>query len=271
MAGNQFIGVGNFFDVRLIMSEVAASTNTQLARSMGRWAKTMDSKASKARDTELRKVNKVTANAARNAAISAYESSGIGDGPSYRQNDKGKLRRYSSGAMERAMRQPSFAEGDSRGIRFINKEAMDRAAAQWYRLNFGAAPRGSKNPSVGSMKFFGRASSQRAEFTGFKPSQGFKIPQGGVGFWSNTISSTSTGKFKPTRGRGKAFYIRTRKTQIISGRGIPRVQLIRNKTTNGIQGKRFLDAGAKAINETYPRLITEMIRGWERAARKSMK
>ena len=261
--------VSNFFDVRLIMSEVAATTNTQLSAAMGRWAKTMDKQVTTAREKDLKRIHKETALLAQEAVLSAYQASGIGtEFPSYRQRDTGKLRRYSGGAMERAMRNKSFIVGDSRSIRFVDQDLMDREAKQWYRLNFGAAPRGSKNPSVGSMRFFGKASSQRAELTGFPPSEAFKIPaRAATGFFSSTFSPTSKGKLTPTSGRG-AFYIRT-KGQKFTGEVPPK--FLRGIPTNGIEGKRFLDAGARSINENYPRLLTAMIRRWEDTARKSMK
>lgn len=263
--------VSNFFDVRLIMSEVAATTNTQLSAAMGRWAKTMDKQVTTAREKDLKRIHKETALLAQEAVLSAYQASGIGtEFPSYRQRDTGKLRRYSGGAMERAMRNKSFIMGDSRSIRFVDQDLMDREAKQWYRLNFGAAPRGSKNPSVGSMRFFGKASSQRAELVGFPPSKGFRLPQGATpAFASSTFSATSRGEFTVSRGKSRgAIYIRTR-GQKFTGKVPPK--FLRGVPTRGIEGKRFLDAGARSINENYPRLLTAMIRRWEDTARKSMK
>lgn len=271
MATRQVYGVANFFDIRLIMSEVAASTERELAKAMGKWANSMNRSLSQSREKELKKVHQQTAKIAREAVISAYNSSGIGNDPSYRQNDRGKLRRYSNGAMERALKSKGLIEGDGRGIRFIDKDIMDRTAKQWYRLNFGALPGGSKNPSVGSMRFFGRASSQRAELTGFRPSKPFRVPAGGVqGFWSSTYAPSSNQPLKAAvRGQRGALYIR-RKGMQTTGK-IPVTFFRGQPSRNGIQGKRFLDAGARAINETYPKLVTEMIISWTDKARRSMR
>lgn len=260
-------GLADIFDVRLIMSEVAATTNTKLSAAMGRWAKEMDRQVSQARDKELKQVHKKTAEAAKEAVLSAYRSSGIGtEFPSYRQKAPGKLRRYSGGAMERAMRSKDFITGDERGIRFVDQDILDRTAKQWYRLNFGALPGGSKDPAVGSMRFFGKASSQRAELNGFGPSKAFKVPGGGASGVFGVPGASPGGPVTPT-GRG-ILYI-TRRGMKFTGKVPPR--FIRGVPSKGIEGKRFLDAGARSINAVYPKLLTEMIRGWEAKAKKAMK
>ena len=120
------------------------------------------------------------------------------------------------------------------------------------------------------MRFFGKASSQRAELVGFPPSKGFRLPQGATpAFASSTFSATSRGEFTVSRGKSRgAIYIRTR-GQKFTGKVPPK--FLRGVPTRGIEGKRFLDAGARSINENYPRLLTAMIRRWEDTARKSMK
>lgn len=263
----QFYGeIGDLIDVRLIMSEVSATTATKLSAAMGRWAKEMDRKVSKARDTDLRKVHQETATAARNAVISAYEASGIGtEFPSYRQNAKGRLRRYSGGAMERAMRSPKFIAGDSRGIRFVDQDFMDRNAKQWYRLNFGALPKSSKDPAVGSMRFFGKASSQRVELNGFGPSKPFIVPARGAGVFG-VPGAPDNGPVTPS-GRGILYIYRK---GMKFKKGIP-PRFVAGKVSKGIEGKRFIDAGAREINAVYPKLLTAMIRRWEADALKQLK
>jgi len=88
-------------------------------------------------------------------------------------------------------------------------------------------------------------------------------------FASSTFSATSRGEFTVSRGKSRgAIYIRTR-GQKFTGKVPPK--FLRGVPTRGIEGKRFLDAGARSINENYPRLLTAMIRRWEDTARKSMK
>lgn len=271
MASRQFYGgVGDIIDVRLIMSEVAATTNTQLSAAMGRWAKTIDKKISEAREGDLKRVHEQTAREARRAVLDAYAASGIGtEFPSYRANARGGLRRYSGGAMERAMRKKEFITGDSRGVRFVDQDLLDRSAKQWYRLNFGALPKGSKNPSVGSMRFFGKASSQRVELTGFTPSKSFKVPGGGASGIFGVPGSSLNGPITPTkRGQRGILYIQRRGMRF-TGKVPPK--FMRGIPSKGIQGKRFLDAGARSINAVYPKLLTDMIRRWESEAKKSLR
>lgn len=268
-------GLGGFLNTRALAREIGGSSSTALAKSMRKWARTLETNSRNQND--IKRVNKETANLARDAVRNAYASSGIGKRPSYRQNDPGKLRRYSGGAMEKALHNPKFIQADASGIRFVNKPLMDKYAKQWYRLNFGALPKRSKTPAVGSMKFFGKASKSKATLAGYGPSEPFTVPQSRIpGFWSSTFVANSTAnnarsssfgkKFTANKVRGAgALYLRRR------GMSTSRnVKFFQSTPSEGIEGKRFLDKGAKAINEQYPIKITAMFQKWESRARKVM-
>lgn len=60
-------------------------------------------------------------------------------GPSYEPR-KNRL----SGGLSRAVRQKDFGRGDQYGIKFLNRDAMNREAMHWQRLNFGTGSLQSK-------------------------------------------------------------------------------------------------------------------------------
>ena len=153
--------------------------------------------------------------------------------------------------------------------RFQTRDALDLSVTVLFFCS-GAVSLASFTSKICHLLWFGKASSQRAELVGFPPSKGFRLPQGATpAFASSTFSATSRGEFTVSRGKGRgAIYIHTR-GQKFTGKVPPK--FLRGVPTRGIEGKRFLDAGARSINENYPRLLTAMIRRWEDTARKSMK
>lgn len=68
------------------------------------------------------------------AVLAAYDSS-VDQSHPYRVGD-----RYSGGALRRALANPDMFVATYSGINFINASILDREAAHWARLNFGAAP-----------------------------------------------------------------------------------------------------------------------------------
>lgn len=135
----------------------------------------------------------------KSRVLTAYLSSGIGRGPSYRFNDPGKLRRYSNKQMVKALQSDALVSYDSKGIYFPNTQKMSAIAKQWYRLNFGAGPRGGKGrPKQSNMGFgYGAGGGKtgiKLNFDGFKPSNNFYVPEsvaGGRGYWSTLFLGTT--------------------------------------------------------------------------------
>ena len=99
---------------RAIMRSLARDLDGDMRKKLNRYVRQMRKDVSLYSGIE--EANKRIAEGARRASLQAYRESGIGKRPSYRQNDVGKLRRYSDGAMERAMEDPSFAIGKGRPI-----------------------------------------------------------------------------------------------------------------------------------------------------------
>lgn len=262
-------------DPSAIMRDISRQVNGQLSTRLQSYARSMQRSVKTAAGVE--QINREMAKAAQQAVITAYGESGIGKRPSYRSRDIGKLRRYSDGAMNRALADPSFATVKGRIIYFGNIPMMDRKAKQWYRLNFGALPIGSKDPDVGKMKFpkslGGRTSRKSANLNGFKASPRFKVPMSGIGVWSNNfIEGTAYGSVTPvargSRGQGALYVGRVKIKRRANDSG--RSPFFKSSVSaRGIQGKRFIDAGARYFNENYPKALAKNFREWNRRAIKS--
>jgi len=271
-------------NTRAIVREVSKGVENDIAKYMRKWARNLEK--STQRKSEISNINKETAAEARQTVQKAYASSGIGKRPSYRQNDSRKLKRYSAGAMERALGDEKVIYGDAKGIFFIDKKRLDRTAKQWYRLNFGAQPKGRKAVTTTPMRFFGRPSSKRFNLDRYKASDPFLVPRG---FFSHSFfASSSPGKnFEPgTKKPMDAFYLKSKKTahrQFKDRDGVKvrpnfnRRQYAVGKNgrpdedkpvlSKGIKGYSFIDKGAQKINTVYPKKIEKVFRGWEKKAR----
>lgn len=259
----------NVINTTDVMNAVGKSVKTQMGRSFQRWAKAVEEGVIEARNKEMGKINRRVAEEARSAIFQAYSESGIGLGAAYRWNDVGRNKRYSHGAMKRAMKSRNLVIGDDRGIGFVDVNYLDRVAKQWYRLNFGALPKGSggRGPAEGSMKLFGKTLSGRLTLNGFGPSEPFKVPQQGLGTWSSVPSGSSTSKpLKPApRGsrNGYLYLYRSggeQKTRVKKGMSM---EYFMSVPASGIKGKHFLEAGTKVINTRYPKELETLIRTWE--------
>lgn len=263
----------SIIDPSAIMRDVSSQVEGELGRRLKAYARSMQRSARTVSSIEA--INRDVAKGAQRAVIEAYGASGIGRRKPYRQNDIGKLRRYSGGAMERALSDPQFAITRGRTIYFGNVSMLDRKAKQWYRLNFGALPRGSKDPDVGKMKFprsmGGRTSRRSASLNGFKPSPRFSVPNSGIGIWSSTfLAGSQFGEIKAvangTRGKGALYLGGVR----VKGSANGRAPFFKAKPSMGIEGKRFIDAGARYINEQYPRRLSREFRKWNASAIRSV-
>jgi len=267
-----------------LVAQVSKGVEGDVAKFMRKWARNLEKNTK--RQSEIKRINEETATAARTAVQKAYATSGIGKRPSYRQNDRGKLKRYAGEQMKAALDDPKIIRADSRGIYFIDKKRLDKKASQWYRLNFGASPKGRKKAITTPMKFFGKSSTKRFNLDRYQPSDPFLVPRG---FFSQSFySSSSPGKnFKPgTKKPNDAFYLRNKTTRHASrnpnfvlrqyykddkGNKVKENGKLKPVMSKGIKGHSFLDRGAQAINIEYPKKITKTFKDWEKLARKSSK
>jgi hypothetical protein len=210
---------------------------------------------------------------ARDEVVGAYTRSKIGKGKkSYRFADRGKLFRYSNKRLLNALKDDDLFQANATSIGLINVEMLDQQAVQWYRLNFGALPKGAKNSAKGmnSFLFFGK------EVKGFnlnryKPSKPFFVPQNrdvtAGYFGSNALpkhpSSVDPDVWRKQLGapRGRYLYITPYREGIGEGSFLSVV-------SKGIRATRFLDAGVGLINDQYPKRLEAIIIEHEANARR---
>jgi len=249
--------------VREISQNVADDIDLVLARGMKLWAQ--DLRRSTVAKKELKSVNERVASGARGAVLNSYMNSGIGKRPSYRTT--GRHKRYAGEAMQAALTESNYIKSDAGGIRFGNKKALDRQAAQWYRLNFGAGGKasGGQPPAQVPMKFFRREIGKKVNLSRYKPSKAFNMP---AGFFSSSFNPSNSGRFNAPSGvvGSDAFYLPGRGQSFTFER-----KILRKRPTQGIKAHHFLEAGANYINAKYPEEIERMTTTWHREALRAMK
>lgn len=250
------------------------------------WARVMGQE--EADRQPLEEMNARIAEKVQEAVIKAYQGAQNRGKrlPSYRWADQGKMRRYSNKQMLRALESPEFINSDYKGIRFPDTKHLDNAAKQWYRLNFGAAPMSTSPVNQPNMKFGEYQTRTSVSFNGFKPSKKFNVPStvGGRarGVWSRnfmskspafiskqdpdqTIFSKAAGK-KMKRGYTGATGGNGRSALYVVPQGAFGLLGFEARTSRGIVGQRFIDAGATYLNTHYGQELSKLLNEWGRKA-----
>jgi hypothetical protein len=255
--GGQFAQENNavsFFRVDDIMRDVIDQVEEQLAERLTFWAKNIKTNAE--RQKGLREVHSQLSRETMSVVLDFYDLLGSAKNPSYREDDPDtgrprQFKRYSNGAMVRALSDSRNYTFSNREFSFINKEVMDSHAKQWYRLNFGTVGRPGQPVTIPPMKFMGVQTGRRISLDQYKPSKRVFMPKG---YWSGTFASKTKGTALK-RGTG-AFYPSALRP--VGGYA----KLVPMRPVKGIEGKHFLDAAALFINKRYPQLLENMIDDW---------
>lgn len=168
----------------------------------------------------------------------------------YRQT--GKFQRYSGGRLRRALASDAFFDSDEHGIYFINVAMLNETAAQWARINFGAAPAGQGSRQSFDVRFSDLVIVSLGLNEGARP--GFTIP---TGYFTEGSSGPVVAP-NASRPPGNAFYVagtgphaKTRWVVDDEGNRVPKPHVGR-KVTGGIRARNFLDAGVARIAREVP-------------------
>lgn len=171
--------------VQIEAAKILSETNLAMSGAMGRqlaiFAAAFNSSVRRSRGTKIANIHRNAATQAQAAILSAYRGRNRRNPVQpYRSDAPGKWKRDSNGAMERALNSTDFFKATASGLGFINMDAMDRAARQWYRLNFGAGPAGSTTPRPGAfpLQVLGRNTGLSLSLRGNTPSGAYMIPAG---------------------------------------------------------------------------------------------
>ena len=197
-----------------VTKRMVAQASGEVAEALLIFGESLRYKYSSDREYEMRRIHYNAATAAQEAMVARYLK--IVDARSikgYRKNAKGKWKRYSGNQMLKAISSPSFFRASKDGILWGLKDPLDRAAPQWYRLNYGAGPRGSGNRA--QQAFPGDPSGLNLIPKSFVASAQYVMPKGvfgDIGIMKRGINERQTlQKVDITKARGGFKYNRKKK------------------------------------------------------------
>lgn len=190
---------------------------------------------------------------------------------SYRAEEQGKWKRDAGGKLEKALKSRNMFVATKDGLLFINRQHLDIAARQWYRLNFGAGYVGQqgRRPRSYSLSLFNTPGG-KISLKDYQPSIGFKIPaglwsKGGLGATVNLSSVRLPGQARGDQlepigyieskyGKGTTGKIK----QAFAKQGVKRFPAMRKRISKGIRATGFLDAGISVISREAPRGLEKL-------------
>ena len=246
---------GDILGTRDFMRQAASQIEGELGERLEFWSKNLNKQLG--RKKGIKEMHYNVTKDVRSAVVNRYKATRISRGKGYRGVDTGNYRRFSNGRMLKALYSKAVVTHDQNGIYLYNMGELDKRAAQWYRLNFGAKPRGKqKSGPTSPMKFFGATTGLRVNLDRFGPSDpltSFKLP---VGFWSSTKAPETPGA--KLRKGNTAFYPSKLGPKPSRNMGPPKKLIPRR----GIHGTGFLDQGLTVLNNRYPKELEKIVRHW---------
>ena len=256
---------------RDIINQAVDAMGKTMALEMQLFAQAMSSKAARNRDGRVTRIHTLAGEAAVAATVRSYNRTktkrrraAVRAGDAFSTGVSLERRnRFANGKLGRALASPQMFDARWDGVSFINKDWLDRNAAQWYRLSFGAGPNGAGTPPHRNhnIKFFGENVFPMT-LQGFGPSASFSMPAG-IWFGFNESSpgvsgaSGAVGNVRRSLGSsngGGPDPSRTGLDQFVPGSFGGRA--FAGRRTKGIQGTAYLDAGVQALTR-------ELGRGWQ--------
>lgn len=236
------LGVASFsnFGVSAVLADIGTRMPQEMANAVKLFAKAFGSTTRRNQEARLRNSYNDAARVAQLAVVEAYKSRFNLNNP-YRVGD-----RFSGGVLLKALESPNLYRVAADGVAFINRPFLDQAAAQWYRLNFGAGAIAQNRPSSPRMTLFGVATTIDFSLKRFPKSKAFTMPA--LPGRSGSIVGSSNGlQFYPYKVEGVG-----RKLRWISKR----------ITTKGIVGQFYLDEGVNSLKKTMPYIWARHLENW---------
>ena len=214
-----------------IISQIAKETAGEAGETIAGFADALPLILARNRP-KLAAANQASAIRAQRAILNRYLDVTSGSPPSYRQGQN----RLSGGLLLSALSDPGFLHTSYDRVYFINEDLLDRQAAHWYRLNFGAGSGESSTVSA-PLSFFGQSSGLRFGWANRRASKGFFMPAGG---W------TEAGQFYPQSQLGSAGVSSLRRTSYRS-------------RVNPIKARGFLEPGIRTLARELPKGFEEYL------------
>jgi hypothetical protein len=276
----QGLGFSSTLFARDIINQAVANIQGEFTKEMTQFAEAMATKAGRNRDGRVTRIHELAGQAAVSATVRSYERTRAKRRKAARliQNPAGtvgnrkdptrfqaeidpafeRANRFANGKLSRALASPNMFDARWDGVAFINRSWLDRNAAQWYRLSFGAGQRGLNGPRhrTYNVNFFGQSAFSMS-LAGFKPSASFSMP---AGIWFDfeqqgglENAKTSPLDEKNRKRPGEPNPARRGLDQFMPGSFGGKA--FKGRRTAGIEGTAYLDAGVNA-------LTNELGRGW---------
>lgn len=246
--------------LRDILNQAVAQTTGEISLVLQTFSKTME-KEYRNRRGRLTAMHRDIGLQAQQKVITAYGSRVNKKGtPGYRANASGRYKRYAGGKMLQALQDPNFFTASALGIGFINQSVLDRKAKQWYRLNFGAGPRGNSGAFKAKeyrLKFF-QETVGSVSLKGMQPSGTYFLPKG---FFVNP-SGQSQGLGKS---RGDIFVpIKSSSARTVQKKGgrAKKSNIWAGGPSQGFGGFHFFDPGIAHIARTWPTASLGVLNEW---------
>lgn len=189
---------------------------------------------------DMQRVNRAVAAEMRSAVRARYNATveATRHVPPYHRS--GRL----SGHLGRLVRRSDLVRADGEGIQFVNENAMDKEAAHWRRLNFGAGAVAGEQPGPYQVRLFGEASIPVSFGIGASPS--FQLPRGFFIQGNTAVLPNAS-----YRGRGSVG-------PFMPSRRSP----YRPAQTVGIRGRHFLEAGLEVMERELPKRYADLLVDW---------
>lgn len=240
-----------------IKKEVAFALRNAVIKSMVQAADEMDKRLAQdmrsafldlIKGSQLEAVHKTVGEMAQRSMLGAYDQRVTArEGPASRFDPAYQARKSRlHGKLREALKSPSMVLATETTLGFINVDTLNKAAAHWYRLNFGVGARGADTQAgVFAMAFEGGGQIEFGLGTG--PSKGTLVLP--PGFW---VGPEAHGADAGRRGLD-AFYPR-------GGGGGKRGRPGKVIQTAGIAGRQFFDAGVRRIATELPKAYDNAFR-----------
>lgn len=192
---------------------------------------------------DMARANEDVAVGMRTAVRNAYQSEVEDERKTPSYNRPGRR----SGHLGRVIRRADFVTADATGIFLGNENTLNKEAAHWRRLNFGAGEQAGSQPPPQPLRLFGEAVGTVGLPYGASPA--FSLPKGF--FLDHGIINTPQSSM---RGRGS------------TGPFLPsRRSPYRPAVTEGIRGRHFIEPALEVLARELPLRYADLFNEWVQA------
>ena len=217
--------------------------------------------------TDFTAIHEAVGAAGQRSILASYDQT-VGRGPSSGYRSSGKWQRYSGGRLRAALASSEFYRATPEGLYFINIDLLNRRAAQWARLNFGAGPRGRGSNLSVDIRFSQIVVASLGIHEPARP--GFDIPTGYFVSGSQVVAPRQDSIGDEFHVAGSGPFAGQKTVTNAEGEQV-RLPMIKRKPTLGIHARQFLNPGVIRIAEEIPVRYKQKINDLYREGRSAVR